>query len=252
MLDPFFLFVSISTVFLVALSKSGLLGILGIVGVPLLSLIMAPREAAGVLLPILIVMDVIGLIVYRREVDWDNLKILLPGGLAGLAIGWALSSVVSDDAVLLALGLIIFVFVLNIILPKAKPVGAKAPSKPWGLFWGAISGFTSFVSHSGGPPFQVYLLPQKLAPAVFAGTTVFFFSTLNAVKLVPYYFLGQISITSMKLSLALLPVAVFGMAVGIFLVRRISVHLFYNITYVLVFLLSIKLIYDGGRGVFGL
>ena len=60
-----------------------------------------------------------------------------------------------------------------------------------GVFWGAVSGFTSFVSHAGGPPYQIYVTPLRLAPRIFAGTMVVFFFIVNALKLVPYFFLGQ-------------------------------------------------------------
>lgn len=252
MFDPYFWLIAISAVFIVALAKSGLLGSVGLVGVPLLTLVMAPREAAGMMLPVLLAMDTIGVIAYRREVDWGNLKVLLPGAVTGILVGWAVSSKVTDDMVLLAVGVITFVFVLHTVLPWRRNNGGGGASKPWGVFWGAIAGFTSFVSHTGGPPYQVYVLPQRLTPAVYAGTTVWFFAIVNVIKLIPYYFLGQLSVSSLQLSLTLIPVAIVGMLIGIYLVRRISVELFYRITYVLIFLLSLKLIYDGIRGTFGI
>lgn len=247
--DPYFWSIAALAVALVALAKSGLLGSIGVVGVPLLTLVMAPREAAGVMLPVLLVMDVVAVTAYRREVDWRNLKILVPGGIAGIAIGWALSSIVSDDMVLLGIGIITFVFVLDAWLPLRKKIHVS-PSVPWGVFWGGVTGFTSFVSHTGGPPFQIYVLPQKLSPAIFAGTTAWTFAIINLVKLVPYFFLGQLSAENLKISLMLVPIAVLGMFGGIYLVRRINAKLFYQIAYVLVFVLSIKLIYDGVLGVF--
>jgi len=252
MFDPYFWLVAISAVFIVALAKSGLLGSIGLVGVPLLTLVMAPREAAGMMLPVLLVMDAIGVFAYRREVDWNNLKVILPGGITGICVGWALSSMVTDDMVLLAVGVITFIFVLYTALPWRKNVPDTSPSKPWGVFWGSIAGFTSFISHTGGPPYQVYVLPQKLTPAVYAGTTVWCFAIFNAIKLIPYYFLGQLSVSSLQLSLLLVPVAIMGMMIGIYLVRRISIELFYKITYVLIFVLSLKLIHDGVRGIFGI
>ena len=39
------------------------------------------------------------------------------------------------------------------------------------MFWGAAAGVTSFISHTGGPPFQIYTLPMRMTPAVYAGTT---------------------------------------------------------------------------------
>ena len=252
MADPVFIFIAIVAVFIVALSKSGLLGSLGMVGVPLLALVMPAREAAGLLLPVLLVMDFVGLLAYRRQFDLKILKIMVPGALVGIAIGWSVSSYVTDAAVLLLVGLITLAFVADAWLPLRKKLPNLPPSRLWGRFWGGIAGFTSFVSHTGGPPFQVYTLPMRLAPPVYSGTNVWFFAILNTTKLIPYFFLGQVSISSLKLSAMLAPVAIAGMLLGVWLVRRISPALFYKIAYVLVFLLALKLTYDGLIGVFGL
>ncbi len=251
MTDPVFWLVAVSAVFIVALAKSGLVGSLGVVGVPLLTLVMAPREAAGMMLPLLLVMDGFAVWAYRRDMDWKNLSVLLPGAATGIAIGWATSAVVSDHMVLLLIGIISFLFILDASFPIRKKIIGKPPSKPWGVFWGGVAGFTSFVSHSGGPPFQVYVLPQRLSPTVYAATTAWFFASVNLAKLIPYFFLGQLSVTNLELAAVLVPVAIGGMLLGIYLVRRVSVEFFYKLAYVLVFLLSLKLMYDGATGLMG-
>ena len=248
--DPYFITIAVITVLIVGLSKSGLLGSLGMVGVPLLSLIMPARDAAGMLLPVLLAMDAIAVYTYRKEFDLRLLRIMLPGAAVGTLLGWALWAFVSDDAVLLFVGLITLVFVLDAMLPLRKKLEGLPPSRPWGAFWGGFAGFTSFISHTGGPPFQIYALPQRLPPAVYAGTSAVFFAIVNTAKLIPYFFLGQLSVHSLELSASLVPVGIIGVLVGIFLVRRISVKWFYRIAYWLVFLLALKLVWDGVRGVF--
>ena len=243
--DLYFWAVAVAAVFIVALSKSGLVGSLGLVGVPLLSLVMPARDAAGMMLPLLLVMDAIAVWTYRRDANWRILKIMLPGAMIGTAIGWALWSVVSDAMVLLFVGVITLLFVLDAMLPLRKKLEGLPPSKPWGAFWGGFAGFTSFISHTGGPPFQIYVLPQKLKPVDYAGTTAFFFAIVNTTKLVPYYFLGQLNTENLTNGLILAPLAVAGVLLGVWLVRRISVKRFYQLTYWLVFLLALKLIYDG-------
>ncbi|HUV32494.1 MAG TPA: sulfite exporter TauE/SafE family protein [Devosiaceae bacterium] len=247
--DPAFAAVAVAAVFIVALAKSGLLGSVSILGVPLLTLVMPAREAAGMMLPILVVMDAIGVIAYRREVHWPNLKVLLPGAAIGIGVGWAFWAATSEGAVRLLIGVIALIFVLDAWLPLRGRLQGRPPSRPWGVLWGAVAGFTSFVSHTGGPPCQIYTLPQRLPPAVYAGTTVVFFAVVNAAKVIPYVTLGQINIGSLTRTAALVPVAVAGMLVGIYLVRRISTGLFYRIAYALVFALALKLIWDGAAAV---
>ncbi|WP_029040296.1 sulfite exporter TauE/SafE family protein [Cucumibacter marinus] len=250
--EPLVLLLAALAVFIVALSKSGLVAAFGMIGVPLLTLAMPARQAAGIMLPLLILMDVIGLLAYRRQVNWPNIRLLLPPALLGIGIGWLLWAVTSESAVRLMIGIITLAFLADSLLPLRKSMpgrGAKGPlSWLWGWFWGGLAGFTSFVSHTGGPPFQIYVLPQRLPPAVFAGTSVVFFSVVNAVKLIPYAALGQLSFTNLSFALFMAPVALVGMLVGIYLVRRIEQSLFYRIAYTLMAVLGVKLIWDGITG----
>lgn len=246
--DLTFFLVAALAVFLVGLSKSGLVASLGVVGVPVLTLVMPARDAAGMMLPLLIVMDVIALLAYRREVEWRIFWILLPGALVGSMVAFALSAVVSEAMVRLAIGIIALLFVLDAWLPLRKKLKGLPPSRGWGTFWGSIAGFTSFISHTGGPPVQIYMLPLRLRPALFAGTNAVFFAVVNAIKIPPYFMLGQLSWANMQAALYLVPVAIGGMLFGIFMVRRVDPAIFYRVAYVLIFLLSLKLIYDGVVG----
>lgn len=248
--DLYFWIIAVAAVFIVALSKSGLMSSLGMVAVPMLALSMPARDAAGMMLPLLLVMDVIAIWTYRKDADWRILRIMLPGAFVGTLLGWALWTIVSDAMALLFVGIITLLFVLDSLLPLRKRLAGLPPSKPWGAFWGGFAGFTSFVSHTGGPPFQIYVLPQRLPPVLYSGTTAFFFAIVNTAKLVPYFFLGQLSVSNLTIGLILTPVAVVGVLLGVFLVRRISVKLFYQLAYWLVFLLALKLIYDGAMGTF--
>ena len=245
MIDPFFVAIAVAAVLIVGLSKAGLLGGLGVVGVPLLTLVMAPRDAAGMMLPVLLCMDAVAIWMYRKECDWSLLRIMLPGAAIGTLVGWALWAVVSDAVVLLMVGVVTLLFILDAILPLRKKLEGLPPSKPWGVLWGGVAGFTSFISHTGGPPYQIYVLPRRLPPAVYAGTTAFFFAIVNTAKLVPYYFLGQLNVQNLTLSAALAPVGVAGVFLGVYLVRRIDARLFYRIAYWLVFLLALQLIWEG-------
>jgi hypothetical protein len=250
MIDYTFWALAIAAVIIVAFSKAGLLGSLGLIAVPMLSLVMPPRDAAGMFLPLLLIMDVIAIWTYRRDADWHILKIMIPGAAAGTLVGWALWSFVSDAMVLLFVGVITLLFVLDAVLPLRKKLEGLPPSKPWGWFWGGFAGFTSFISHTGGPPFQIYVLPQKLSPVLYSGTSAFFFAIVNTMKLIPYFFLGQLSVSNLTIAMILAPLAVVGVLVGVYLVRRMSVKLFYQIAYVLVAVIALKLVWDGALGVF--
>jgi uncharacterized protein len=250
MIDYTFWAVAILAVFIVGLSKSGLVGSMGMVAVPMLALVMPARDATGMMLPVLLAMDAIAIWIYRKDANWHVLRIMLPGAMVGTILGWLLWSVVTDAQVLLAVGIITVLFMLDALLPIRKRLPDTPPSRGWGAFWGGGAGLTSFISHTGGPPFQIYTLPLGMSPTVYSATTAFFFAIVNTSKLFPYYFLGTLSVNNLELSAALIPFGLVGVGVGVYLVRRISAKAFYTLAYVLILLLGIKILYDGITGVF--
>jgi len=241
--DPIFYLAAIPAVILVGLAKGGFAG-LGLIAIPLLALVVSPVKAAALMLPILIVQDMVSVWAYRREFDLRTLKIMLPGGLIGIGIGWLMAAHVSDDLVKLGVGIISVVFVM-IYWRRRNVLGEPIPGKLLpGVVWGAASGFTSFVAHAGGPPFQVYAMPQRLPPQIYVGTSTWFFTILNLIKVGPYFLLGQFSTENLGTSSVLFPIALVSTLAGVWLVRRIEPSRFYTIIYALTFIVGAKLIYD--------
>jgi hypothetical protein len=241
--DPLFYAFAVPAVIFLGLAKGGFSGV-ATAATPLLALYLPPLEAAALLLPILICQDAISVYVYWREWSARNLKVLMPGAAIGMAFGWLFASHVSDDAIRILIGVIALGFLVSAWLRK-EHAAPKQSSVPGGLFWGAVSGFTSFASQGGGPPFQVYTLPQQLPKMVFVGTTAIFFAAVNAMKIVPYFMLAQFSAKNFSTSLMLLPVAVLANFAGIWLVKNVPAMQFYRITYILLFILGLVLLWQG-------
>ena len=232
-------------VFLVGLSKGGLGGAFGILGVPILALIMPPLEAVAFLLPIYLVMDAISLWTWRGQWEKKLVLIILPVGIVGIAIGWITASIVSEEMVGLLVGIIALLFILQrLIYRKFKNFKFSIKQNNWsGYFWGLISGFTSFIAHAGGPPFQIYAIPLRLEPKVFVGSSVLIFSVFNLIKIGPYFALGRLNLAVTWSSLILIPVAVVATLLGAYIVKKMNTEIFYPIIYVLLVLTSIRLIW---------
>lgn len=239
-----FWFMATFAAFCVGLGKGGV-PVITAMAVPLMSLVMSPILAAGLLLPVFIAADMGGLYAYRRTFQPRVLKIMMVAMPIGVFIGWATSAYVSEGMVTILIGLIGVLFALNMIL--RKPVTATPRDARWkpGLFWGAITGFTSFVSHSGSTPYQVYTLPLGMDKITYAGTVTVAFAYVNIVKLIPYYALGQLSFENLKTACALMIPAVTGVAVGVKLVKVMPEKLFFRIIIWALLILSIKLVWDG-------
>ena len=245
--DPLFYAVAIPAVLIFGLSKGGFAGGLGFLAVPLISLVISPVQAAGILLPILCVMDLIGVYAYRRDFDFKNIVIFIPGALMGIAAGWATAHLLNEAVILLLVGAIAVIFTLDHWIGRREAADPKPRSWPKGSFWGAVSGFTSFVAHAGAPPYQVYMLPQKLPKRVYVGTAVYCYWIINLAKLPPYWALGQLSLGNLETSLILMPLAPIGMLLGIKLLHIIPEKPFYRIAYILVFLVGCRLLWSGAR-----
>lgn len=247
MSSDWYLWLAGCAAFLVGLSKGGLPAI-GMLAVPVLSLVMSPVQAAVMLLPIYVISDLMGIYLYRRDFSAPNLRILLPAGVFGVFVGWLTASMVSDRAITFLIGAIGVAFCLNAWLRK----GVNAPPEPVhagkGWFWGTLAGFTSFISHAGAPPYQVYMLPQKLPKAEFAGTSTILFAVINAAKILPYQNLRPYSMDTLHSAAVLIPFALVGAVSGAYLTRRIAEAWFYRIVQGGLFVVSLKLIADGLRG----
>src|SRR5580693_8424630 len=216
-------------VVLYGLSKGGFSG-LGSLGVPILSLVTSPVRAAAIVLPILIVQDWVSVWAFRRDYSLRNLVILTPSAVIGVTLGWLLAARVSEDAVRLAIGVISIAFVSYMLIrDRLGRAPVEKPGVPSGVLWGSLSGFTSFVSHAGAPPFQVYVMPQYLEPRIFAGTATIFFAAVNLFKIPPYFALGQFSRDNLAVSAGLIPVAVLSTFAGVWLVRRAPPERFYPV-----------------------
>ena len=246
--NPLFYLIAVPAVIALGLSKGGFAGV-GQMATPMLALVMPPLEAAAILLPIMIVQDATSMWVYRKDWNGRILLIVIPGAIIGIGAAWLLAAYISDAAVRVFIGVTTIAFVLYTwIGPKRIAREVHSASIPGGVFWGALSGFTSTLSQAGGPPYQIYVLALKPSKMIFVGTTAVFFAAVNALKVAPYFALGQFSTEGLGTSLVLLPLAIATNILGFWVVRITPQELFYKITMVLMVLISVELIRAGTLG----
>ena len=241
--DPWFYAVAIPAMVVLGVSKGGFTAV-GTLVVPMLALMISPVQAAAIVLPILVLSDLVAVVSYRGIYDAKTLKIMLPGALIGIGIGWWTAAWVTDGEIRLIVGAISILFALDYWFRKRLSPHPHGHNVASGGFWGAVTGFTSFLSHAGGPPFQMYTVPLRLTPPIFAGTSVIMFAVVNAVKVVPYFLLGQFDATNLATSAVLLPASIPATFLGIWLVKVLDAALFYRAVYVLIFVVGIYLIWE--------
>ena len=244
--DPFFYLVSVPAVLLLGISKSGFGAGFGSLAVPMMALSVTVPQAAAILMPVLLLMDLLGLAAFRNDFDKQLLKFMLPFGLLGIVIG-TLSFKLLDAKLVAGIvgGFTLLFLAQRLVFP---PRADSAPPPRWvGALLTTASGFTSFVAHAGGPPVNAYVIPLKLRPLVFTGTMAFLFFFINLAKWMPYAWLGLLDTRNFATSLALLPLAPLGVWLGVRIARRIQPQLFYRFVYGGMLLTGLKLLWDAFR-----
>ena len=243
--DPLFYLVAIPVVLLVGVSKTGIPGLFGGMAVPVLALVISPVQAAAVMLPVLCVTDLFGLRAFRGVYDRRNLPIIITGLLIGVTLGALTFRLVNENVLRLLVGSIAVVFALNNLFGWARHRPTSSASWPRGVLWSGLSGYTSFLTHSGNAPLMAYLLPQRLEKRVYVGTTVWYFFVSNYAKIIPYGFLGQLDGTNLLTALVLLPLIPVGVRLGVIIQGKLNERVFYQISYWSLLGIGVKLLYDG-------
>jgi hypothetical protein len=201
-------------------------------------------QAAAMLMPVLLVMDLLGLAAFRKHFDMKLIRFLVPWGLVGTLVGTFSFKLLDSRLVAGLVGVFTLVFLAQRLLFPPRP-DSPHPPKWLGAILTTMSGFTSFIAHAGGPPVNAYVIPMRLQPLAFAATMSVFFTVLNLSKWIPYAWLGLLDMRNMATSLALLPFAPIGVWVGVRLAHRIKPLLFYRLVYAGMFLTGVKLVWDG-------
>ena len=241
-IDPWFYLAASVAVLVVGVAKGGLGGGIGVIAVPLMAMVISPVQAAAILLPILMVMDVLALRAYWRLWDARYLRVLVPAALVGTALGFLTARSISPDGLRILVAAVALAYAAVDV--RRRTGAAGGPDTAAGALWGATAGFTSFSIHAGGPPLQAYLLPRCADRTTFQATSVLFFFFVNWSKVIPYAWLGQWSRGTLLTALVLLPLAPVGVTIGRRLHHRVNDETFFRVVRAALLVIAVKLIYD--------
>ena len=242
---------------LIGISKAGFGGGIGMLATPLCVLAFGPKDAIGVLLPMLIVGDFFSLLAYWRRWRGENLFYLLPGVLVGIVLGIGCIGRFSPRQLnfvigFLAVGFVGFQIFRDWIVEKEK---VFRPNYKVGFLFGLATGLTSTFAHGAGPVVTMFLLPQRLPKQLFVGTMVLIFTCVNWLKM-PFYCLDQQAIPwswlpseaiinrhTLPWSFLFMPWIPVGVWLGVRLNRWFPEIWFQRVIYLLLFLTGLQLIF---------
>lgn len=242
-----FFAIALPAAFISGVAKGGFGGGAAFVSTAILALLLPPATALGIMLPLLMIADVATLRPFWGEWHWPSAKALIIGGVPGVVLGALLYKATNPDVLRVLIGAISLAFVAFQLARSRGWIAVEQTgfSKRKGLIAGVISGFTSFVSHAGGPPAAIFLLAQGMGKTTYQATTVIAFWAINAMKAVPYAFLGVFSWETLRADLYMLPPLLTGVALGVYAHRAMPERYFFLLTYALLLGAGSKLIIDG-------
>lgn len=242
----FFALAGLATVF-AGISKGGFGSGASFAAASILALVLEPGLALGVMLPLLMLIDMVTLRPYWGKWNWQVCVLMILGALPGVGLGALLFVRADADVIRVLIGVISIGFVVWQMARARGWLSIADREKPaWvGALAGMVAGFTSFVSHAGGPPAAVYLLSLRLSKTEYQASTVLIFFFVNIAKFVPYAFLGMFTLQTGIANLALAPFALLGAWIGVKAHHMVPERVFFALTYVMLLATGAKLIWDG-------
>jgi hypothetical protein len=246
-LDLWFFAIAGPAVLFAGISKAGFGSGAAFAASSILALVVDPGLALGVMLPMLMLVDAASLRPYWGRWHLRDALLVIGGALPGVALGAALYRVASPDLLRLLIGLVSVGFVIWQISLKRGwlRIGGRPMPDGAGVVAGIAVGFTSFVSHAGGPPAAVFLLSRGLGKTGYQATSVLIFWAVNIAKFIPYAFLGMFTLQTAQANLVLAPFALLGTWLGVRAHHLVPERAFFALTYVLLTVTGLKLIWDG-------
>jgi hypothetical protein len=250
-----FLLAAVAVLF-IGLSKAGFGGGLGMLTTPLCVLAFGPKDAIGILLPLLCAGDAFSLYHYWCKWERKNLKFLLPGVVVGVVIGVQLIGRFSARELNVCIGVLAVAFVVFQLTKERifAAEGAFAPNHAFGVPCGIGAGITSTFAHGAGPVVSVFLIPQQMPKERYVATTVLMFTCINWIKM-PFFMVDRamvdlpvlapkaiINLATLQQSLVFLPFIPVGVWLGVWLNRKFSEKTFMKVVYVMTFVTGVQLI----------
>ncbi|WP_278572604.1 sulfite exporter TauE/SafE family protein [Fusobacterium ulcerans] len=189
---------------------------------PLLASIYGGKTSAGIIILPVFFSDLTMLCLYRKKLDWETLKKILPMTLLGIIVAVFFGNNISDVLFKKSMGVIILAIGILTLL-KSLHVNFSKLS----FIFGFLGGFSSFIGNVSGPLMSIYLLNINLDKDKFYGTRTWFYFIVNLSKLILYFFfLKNVNLFTVTRGLWTAPTVVVGVFLGRYIVGKMNQNVF--------------------------
>lgn len=211
----------------IGMSKTGVQGLM-LMMVPLMAIAFGAKASTGVILPMLCMADVIAVAYYKRIADWKVVLRLLPTAVLGFFVAIAVDSLIPAHQFRQLMGWTLALALAVMLWSEIFGKENRWMHHRWyAALFGLLGGFTTMIGNAAGPVMSVYLLSMRKPKMEYIGINAWFFLVVNLLK-VPLQALVWHNITwsSFRLNLLMLPIIGIGAILGISIVKRIPEKIF--------------------------
>jgi uncharacterized protein len=208
--------------FILGLAKAGLKGI-DMLNVTIMAIVFGGKASTGIVLPLLCVADIFAVLYYNRHAQWHHFWKIIPWMAAGILIGVYVGKDLNEAVFRKIMAMIIIITVVIMIVMEFRKT-TNVPTHPMFVAsTGLVAGFTTMLGNLAGAFANIYFLAMRMSKNDFIGTAAWVFLVINLFKL-PFQVLywKNITATSLKTDLVLLPALALGFWAGLKIVARIK------------------------------
>lgn len=195
----------------------------GMIAVPLLAFVIPLQLAVPLCSLLVFVLFVILVIRDRREIVWEELRLLLPPTIAGALAGLWLFAVLDNRVLVLLLGVFLILYSAYMLAVSALGLPQLRCSQRWALpvgFTGAF--FDTLFGGGGGTLVVIYINARGIGRAGFRATVAALWFAEMVARIGGYAWSGYYDRGTLLLFVLLLPLMWIATVVGERLGNRVS------------------------------
>jgi hypothetical protein len=211
---------------------------LPMVATPFLAALFGIRTAVPLMAVVILELQVIMIIRYRRSLDSRSVLRISASALLGIPVGVVFLSRVPESITLTILGLILIFYALYSFLNLPVPA-LKNPN--WAFLFGFFSGLGGGAYNMAAPPMILYGDTQRWEPGLFKGNLQGCFLIITIAAIVSHFLNGSLGEDVLLKSALAIPFVLLGAFAGFHLDRFINPGIFRKIVLALLLALGINL-----------
>lgn len=224
---------------IIGISKAGVKGI-DMLNITLMAIVFGSKASTGVVLPLLCVADILAVIYYKRNVQWNHFWRLIPPMIIGMLLAMWFGKDINEGLFKNLMIAIILSTIILMLYTEFKKNLKFPNSLYFSTFMGLVAGVTTMLGNLAGAFSNIYFLSLKLTKKEFIGTAAWVFLVINILKMPMQIFVWKnIDLETIKLDILLLPALLIGFYTGLKIVSKINEILFRRLIITLTLLGSV-------------